>query len=306
MDDLTRDAGAIEYSKAADPIASGATPPMPIHEFQPLDPASAATGVRPLDLASELRCPGPATSPGLLANFVVVRAGESLETSAVATSQLWFAACGSGIVEVDGVEIPYGPRDLVTLPGCGPAVHRAAADTVWYWVHDAPLLTYLGVAPNQARFRPTVWRWDVVKAEVDAAAADPLAKQRSRISVLLSNANFPQTMTITHVLWAMVGVLPAGSDQLPHRHQSVALDYIIETPPGCCTRVAERVDADGRLVDPITVPWTSGGAFTTPPGWWHSHHNSSDRDAYLMPIQDAGLHTMLRSLDIRFHRSNTV
>jgi hypothetical protein len=28
--------------------------------------------------------------------------------------------------------------------------------------------------------------------------------------------------------------------------------------------------------------------------------NTSDRIAYLLPIQDAGLHTYLRSLDIRF------
>lgn len=36
------------------------------------------------------------------------------------------------------------------------------------------------------------------------------------------------------------------------------------------------------------------------PGLWHSHHNESGRPAYLVPIQDAGLHTYLRSLDIRF------
>jgi gentisate 1,2-dioxygenase len=306
MDELTRDAGAVEYSRAANPIASGATPPMPVHEFAPIALENAVTGVTPLDLSESLRCPGPASSPGLLANFVVVRAGETLRTNASATSQLWFARCGSGVVEVDGFRIPYGPRDLVTLPHSGEAVHTAETDTIWYWVHDEPLLRYLGVAPDRARFRPTVWRWDMVKAEVDAAAADPLAKERSRISVLLTNTNFPQTMTITHVLWAMVGVLPAGADQLPHRHQSVALDYIIECPPGCCTKVAEHVDADGNLVDPIVVPWQTGGAFTTPPGWWHSHHNASGRDAYLMPIQDAGLHTMLRTLDIRFHRANTV
>jgi hypothetical protein len=38
----------------------------------------------------------------------------------------------------------------------------------------------------------------------------------------------------------------------------------------------------------------------TPPGLWHSHHNESGRSAHLVPIQDAGLHTYLRSLDIRF------
>lgn len=306
MDALTRDAGVVEYSKAANPIASGATPPMPIHEFDPVDLSALRTGVTPLDLSFQLRCPGPATSPGLVANFVTIRAGETLKTEAAATSQLWFARCGSGVIETGETTIPYGARDIVTLPAAGGALHHAKSDTVWYWVHDAPLLRYLGAVPSERRFEPTLWQWDRVKAEVDAAAADPMAKQRSRISVLLSHNNFPQTMTITHVLWAMVGVLPAGANQLPHRHQSVALDYIIDCPAGCCTKVAEHVDGEGNLIDPIVVPWKSGGAFTTPPGWWHSHHNSTGQDAYLMPIQDAGLHTMLRTLDIRFHRDNAV
>ena len=38
----------------------------------------------------------------------------------------------------------------------------------------------------------------------------------------------------------------------------------------------------------------------TPPGLWHSHHNESGAPAHLMPIQDAGLHTYLRTLDIHF------
>ncbi|HWU39964.1 MAG TPA: hypothetical protein VN203_20120 [Candidatus Acidoferrum sp.] len=31
-----------------------------------------------------------------------------------------------------------------------------------------------------------------------------------------------------------------------------------------------------------------------------SHHNESGAPAHLMPIQDAGLHTYLRTLDIKF------
>ena len=45
------------------------------------------------------------------------------------------------------------------------------------------------------------------------------------------------------------------------------------------------------------------GAFVTPPGLWHAHVNESGAPAHLFPVQDAGLHTYLRSLDIRFVRS---
>ena len=306
MEDPTRDGGVIEYSKAADPVRSGQTPRMPVHEFPPGALVDAPTGIHPLDLSAALRCEGPATSPGLLASFVIVRAGDTVSTHALATSHLFFVRRGAGTITVDGTTLTYGPGDLITLPSSGAAIHRAESDTEAYWVHDAPLLRYLGAVPSEAKFRPTLWKWETLRAAVHEALADPLAGQRSRISVLLTNTHFPQTMTITHVLWAMIGILPAGADQLPHRHQSVALDYIIHCPPGCHTKVAEHVDAGGNLIDPVIVPWVSGGAFTTPPGWWHSHHNTSGEDAYLMPIQDAGLHTYLRTLDIRFHRDTSV
>ena len=45
-------------------------------------------------------------------------------------------------------------------------------------------------------------------------------------------------------------------------------------------------------------------AFVTPPGLWHAHFNQSGAPAHLIPIQDAGLHTYLRTLDIRFFHAN--
>ncbi|MGH9009074.1 MAG: cupin domain-containing protein, partial [Acidimicrobiia bacterium] len=56
------------------------------------------------------------------------------------------------------------------------------------------------------------------------------------------------------------------------------------------------------IVDPVRVDWEPGAAFVTPPGMWHSHHNESGQPARILPIQDAGLQTYLRSLDIRFRR----
>jgi len=42
----------------------------------------------------------------------------------------------------------------------------------------------------------------------------------------------------------------------------------------------------------------------TPPGYWHEHVNESVFDAFVIPIQDAGLHTYLRTLDIQFYRED--
>jgi gentisate 1,2-dioxygenase len=302
--DLTQDGGYLEYTKAANPIGSGTIPPIPIVQFSAVLHAPGPSRIIPLDISEALRCQSPASSASLLASFIRIRAGERLTTGNQATSHLLYAIQGTGSVKFGSECIPYRRGDLITLP-CGPEpTYIANEESVFYWVNDEPLLRYLGVAPMVPRFRPTLYPHEESRAALHEAATDELAAQRSRVSVLLTNTHFPQTLTITHVLWAMLGILPVGANQLPHSHKSVALDLILECKPGCYTLVSERVDEHGNLIDPIRVPWEGGGAFITPPGWWHSHHNESGEVAYLMPIQDAGLHTYLRTLDIQFHRSN--
>lgn len=41
---------------------------------------------------------------------------------------------------------------------------------------------------------------------------------------------------------------------------------------------------DGWVKNPVRVDWKAGGTFVTPPGWWHSHHNDSDEDAWVSLI----------------------
>jgi gentisate 1,2-dioxygenase len=57
---------------------------------------------------------------------------------------------------------------------------------------------------------------------------------------------------------------------------------------------------DNKIVDPIKMLWKKNHAFVTPPGWWHSHHNESNICARVFPVQDAGLHTYMETLDINF------
>ena len=74
------------------------------------------------------------------------------------------------------------------------------------------------------------------------------------MSVLLANAEQEQTLTITHVLWAMFGLLPVGQVQRPHRHQSVALDLILDCEPVCFTLLGDRLDDRGEIVEPLRIP----------------------------------------------------
>ena len=296
------DARMFEYSKAANPIGSGHAPQVPIVQFGPEIYLDHPTGVVPLDLSKELGViAGAATSPALLANFLRIRAGEQIDTSPNATSQLYYVLYGRGFAAINGHLVKWEKGDFLTLPAGSHSVFYADAEAAMYWVHDEPLLRYLGADATQPRFRPTKFRRADAVAKLEDIAARPGANDKSRVSVLLANADQEQTLTITHVLWAMFGVLPAGQEQRPHRHQSVALDLILDAPPsGCYTLLGTRLDERGEILDPIRVDWQAGGAFTTPPGMWHAHYNETDTPAHLIPVQDAGLQTYLRSLDIKF------
>ncbi|WAC90579.1 cupin [Mycobacterium sp. Aquia_213] len=299
--DWADDARYFEYSKAANPIGAGYAPQVPIRQFGPEVYLDQPTGVVPLDLSSELGIAGAATSPALLANFVRIRAGEQIDTSPNATSQLYYVLFGHGFAAVNGQLVKWEKGDFLTLPAGARSVFYADSEAAMYWVHDEPLLRYLGAEAREPRFVATKFcRTDAV-AKLDEIVSRPGANDKSRVSVLLANQNQEQTLTITHVLWAMFGVLPPNQEQRPHRHQSVALDLILDAPPaGCYSLLGTRLDERGDIADPIRVDWQAGGAFTTPPGMWHAHFNETDQPAHLIPVQDAGLQTHLRSLDIKF------
>ena len=253
----TSDAQYFEYTKAANPIGAGLITKVPVaafpgrlHEHNGASPSR----VVPFDLSGDLGIEGPATSPSLCANFVCVRPGKALETNAVATSEVYYVIRGRGRTVFDGEEIDWEEGDFFTLPAGGAAEHHAAEDAAFYWVHDAPLLRYLGVTPGARRFEPTLYQHEDALAALEEVERDPHAAARSRVSVLLANRRFEQTRTITHVLWTMFGVLPAGTVQLPHRHESVALDYIINCEPGCYTLLGRTGPGRARSAGDVIAP----------------------------------------------------
>ncbi|MEY3544388.1 MAG: hypothetical protein RLZZ247_545 [Cyanobacteriota bacterium] len=297
-----------DYRQAANPVRPGLTEPIPYRIWGPELHQQGPTGILPLDLSTELGVPGPATSPGLAAHFIRIEPGEGVRAAAEATSSLFFVLSGEGVCRMrpshgssaSEAEIHWQQGDLFVLPAGGTPLLEASSTSVLYWVHDGPLLTYLGVSPASARFEPTHYSGAWMQAELEELARQPGSGNSNRVSLLLANRDLPSTRTVTHVLWAMFGIVPAGATQAPHRHQSVALDLIISCQPGVTTLVGTELNSDGSIRNPRRIDWQSGGAFITPPGHWHSHVNESGEPAWLLPIQDAGLQTYLRSLDIRF------
>ena len=222
------------------------------------------------------------------------------------TSSLFYVLQGQGQVDRQasdlgkGLRRPWSQGDLFVLPAGAIPTLSAETTSVLYWVHDGPLLSYLGVKPSEPRFQATFYGGERLEQELTTLMEDPSSQRSNRLSILLANADLPASRTVSHTLWAMYGAVRAGSCQPPHRHQSVAIDLIIDSDPGCYTLVGKALDENGAILNPTRIDWEPGGVFVTPPGHWHAHVNESGRVAHLLPIQDAGLHTYLRSLDIRF------
>ena len=297
---LTENCLFYEYTVAADPLGSGAISYIPFVDFSSELHQTGGTRIIPLDISEQLGCEGPATSPTLCANFMRILAGEALTTNFNATSQLFYVMYGSGITNFDGIKIPWKKGDFVVLPMGKETKHFADTDSVFYLVHDEPLLRYLGAKANIQRFKPMLYTSEDCLRELNKVKKEAETVNRSRISVLLANKAMDQTLTVTHTLWAMLGVLPMNAVQLPHRHQSVALDLILDCAPGCYTLVGTKISVKGEIMNPTRVDWKPYSAFITPPGYWHAHYNESISEAHLIPLQDAGLQTYLRTLDIKF------
>ena len=289
-----------EYTQAANPLGSGTISQVPYQEFSSALHETGETRLIPLDISEKLNCEKPATSPTLCANFVRILAGEQLTTTFNATSQLFYVIKGSGHTQFDALDIPWKAGDFVVLPTGEKTCHFATTDSTFYLVHDEPLLRYLGVKAETQRFKPTLYTSENTLRELENVRQQANTINRNRVSVLLANKEMDQTLTVTHTMWAMLGILPKNAEQLPHRHQSVALDLILDCHPGCYTLVGPKISPQGKIINPTRVDWKPYSVFITPPGYWHAHYNESSGDAYLLPMQDAGLQTYLRSLDIKF------
>jgi len=292
-----------EHQAEVKEYMSAVNPPMPkidVIDYPSELHQGGETRIVPFDLSKQLETDYPATSPNLMANYIKISTGDTIKTDASVTSQMFYIIRGSGRTQMKHGTIEWKTGDLFTLPGVPDALHTASEDTAIYWVNDAPLLHYLGVKPSSERFQPVLYTKERLCKELDDIRK--VAEGRNRTGFLLSNPHFPQTMTLTHTLWALYNVLPAGVVQKAHRHNSIALDFCVSAGPETYTMIGKDVDENGEIINPIKAMWTPGSAFVTPPGWWHSHHNDSGEDAIVLPIQDAGIIMNMQVLDFQYIR----
>mmetsp|Transcript_6607 Transcript_6607/g.19625 ORF Transcript_6607/g.19625 Transcript_6607/m.19625 type:complete len:374 (-) Transcript_6607:223-1344(-) len=294
-----------EYESVANPRMAD----IPVRFFPASKHESGPTRVERFDLSEEVELPGPATTPNLLAAYVRIDVGDCIQTTANATSSVFFVIRGTGTTTVGKQTVSWKTGDIIATPNDETIIHACTAaeahgGAALYWISDEPLLNYLGVEPRKRRFEPLHFSAEVMREKVEAIRHASGAQHKNRIGILLSSPATPETKTLTHTLWSLLNVLPCTHPhnvQRPHKHNSVALDLCIYAKPGTCyTLMGREINGEGKIVDPVRCDWESGSTFITPPGWWHSHVNDGDEDAWVLPVQDAGLLTHQRVLDIRF------
>lgn len=247
-----------------------------------------------LDLSKELKTEYCTTSPNVRASFIYIKNGDSISLNRNATSSVFYVVEGTGNYN----NITWKDGDIFTIP-YDKIILEANTDCILYSICDEPLLYYLGVVPNRKIFEAVLYTQKEIEKNMQLLT-DPNA-EKNRQGVLLGNTSTTNsTKTITPTLWSLYNKLPAHTFQKPHRHNSVAIDYCIDAHENVYTLIGDELNEDGSIKNPKRVDWKTKSVFTTPPGLWHSHHNDGDKDAYVLPLQDAGLYTYQRTLDIQF------
>ena len=261
-------------------------------------------GINQIDLSAQLQTQYPATTPSCLVSFINLNANQSIDCHSNAASHVFVLIAGSVTISSENAEFKLEKWDCVSFPFFDKITIHASSESHLYWVNNEPLLSYLGATPTTRIVKPTLYSKEAIIKMTSLYNSETGAEQRNRNGVLLANEACPITKTLTPTLWCLFNEIGAHNTQLPHRHNSVALDLVLYAPDssngGLYTLISDEIDENGKHINPARFDWATGGAFITPPGLWHSHFNESEEDAFVFPVQDAGLQTYLRTLFIEF------
>ncbi len=300
-----------EYMSASNPIL----PEIPVLVHNKALYNNGPSRIIPFDLSKQLNIPYEATSPNLLASFIKINKNDSYKYKSQSTSNAFYIIHGKGsfLLKNSGC-INYEEGDMVVIPtdvdfkNYFLSISAQESDTVIYCISDEPLLKYLHVSPLEDNFKPALFKKKDMMNKIEEISHEVGYEHKNRLGILLGNKKTSSkeeggtgTLTLTPTLWSLLNVLPANSYQKPHRHNSVALDLCISGGNDkVYTLMGPELDEKKQVKNPIKCVWENGSVFVTPPGWWHSHHNDGDNNAYVLPVQDAGLYTHQRTLNIEF------
>ena len=269
-------------------------------------------GITFIDFSELFNVNYKSTSPNLLASFIKIENNKdiSFENNDLennnfsnGTSHLFYILQGSSIMLIDDIEYEVNNGDIIITPVFLSLniKNNGTDDLQIYYINDSPLINYLGSKSIKKLFKTSIYSKDFLLNNLNNLS-NP---NNNRKGILLSNKDTEKigNNTITPILWALYNELPPNTVQRPHKHNSVALDlciYCVDSS-NIYTLIGDELDEKGNIVNPIKVNWKQSEMFITPPGLWHSHNNTGNTYAYILPIQDAGLLLYQRILGIVLH-----
>lgn len=241
--------------------------------------ATAPTGTIDLDLASKLGTAYPATTPNLLARYLVLREGDEFELAVPATSVLCYAIKGSGRSFQEDEVIEWNEGDAFLFPG-GEAILNEApnGDAVLFVVTDEPFVSQTGCAApalESAQVQSTHYVAKTIAARIDDIAAQseqPLAQ----VVLKLATAPFATAGCIAPVMDGGIATLQPGANQAPHCHDADTISLCLE-----CDGVYSVVE--GERID-----WVPNAALLTPAAAAHAQHAGGDSRMFSFFVQDRG------------------
>ncbi len=250
------------------------------------DPAC-PSGFVACDLSVYLGSDWPASTPTMLARYVVIRAGEAVAHTLQASGLVYYVLRGAGTAQCGDESFAWGQRDSFCMPGGEEVALSSEGGAILMVFTDEPLISYLRGRADPAagrRVAPALFTFDRVEQglrDVHGQNGEQLAAGKS---VLLVTEPMAARKLATPGLLASYNSLEAGGDQRPHLHCSGALTLSI---------AGEGVHSQ---VDGVAVPWEPDTLIVTPPYAEHSHHNRGPEMMLSFVVQDTALYTELRTL----------
>jgi len=265
-------------------------------------------GITFIDFSDLFNVSFKCTSPNLLASFIKIKENNSInfnkevdnQNCTNGTSNLFFVLQSNCEITIDNTINILTTGDILVTP-CFTSLNIKnlnATDLQIYYINDSPLVNYLGSVSVNKTFKTATYSKEYLLKNLQ----DLSNPNNNRKGILLSNKDTEKigTNTITPVLWALYNELPPNTVQKPHKHNSVALDLCISCSDSdnVYTLIGDELDENMNIINPIKINWKQSEMFITPPGLWHSHNNTGNTYAYILPIQDAGILLYQRILGI--------
>ena len=241
--------------------------------------AAVPTGTIDLDCSATLGSKHPATTPNLLARYLVIREGEELEFAASATTVLCYVIKGSGRSFQEDEVIEWNAGDAFLFPG-GEAILNEApdGDAVLFVVTDEPFVSMMGcgvASLEDARVKPTHYVGTTVAARMADMAAGS-EQPPDQLNLSFASAPFERGSCVAPMMAAGVATLAPGASQPEHCHDSDTISLCLEGEGAYSLIEGERID------------WVANAAILTPAGAAHSQHSGGESRMFSFFVQDRG------------------